>query len=74
METRELLSLEKEMLGVYISGHPLDKIRAAIERQANISSLDFIKINEEVEEFGETRSFKDGQNVKFVGIISKINK
>lgn len=74
METRELLSLEKEMLGVYISGHPLDKIRVAIERQANISSLDFIKINEEIEEFGETRSFKDGQNVKFVGIISKINK
>ncbi len=74
METRELLSLEKEMLGVYISGHPLDKIRGAIEKQSNISSLDMIKIGEEVEEFGEAKSFKDGQNVKFVGIISKVNK
>lgn len=74
MDTRELLSLEKEMLGVYISGHPLDKIRAAIEKQSNISSLDLIKINEEVEETGEARSFKDGQNVKFIGIISKVNK
>ena len=74
METRELLRLEKEMLGVYISGHPLDEIRGAIEKQANISSLDMVKINEEIEEFGETRTFKDGQNVKFVGIISKMNK
>lgn len=74
MPKKELLILEKEMLGVYISGHPLDKIRGAIEKQSNISSLDMIKINEEVDEFGEARTFKDGQNVKFVGIISKINK
>lgn len=74
MENRELLSLEKEMLGVYISGHPLDKIRKAIEKQANISSLDLNKINEEVQEYGEAKIFKDGQNVKFVGIISKVNK
>lgn len=74
METRELLGLEKEMLGVYISGHPLDKIRGLIEKQSNFSSLNMIKINEEVEEFGETKSFKDGQTVKFIGIISKVNK
>ena len=71
---KELLILEKEMLGVYISGHPLDKIREAISKQANISTLDMIKINEEIEEFGEPKEFKDGQTVKFVGIISKVNK
>ena len=74
MDPRELLSLEKEMLGVYISGHPLDKFRGSIEKHANISTLDMIKIDEEVQEFGESKEYKDGQNVKFVGIISKVNK
>ena len=74
METRELLSLEKEMLGVYISGHPLDKLRTNIEKQTNISTLNMIKINEEMETIGKTIDYKDGQNVKFVGIISKVTK
>ena len=74
METRELLSLEKEMLGVYISGHPLDKYRNQIEKQSNISTINMMKINEEVQEFGESRTYKDGQNIKFVGIISKVKK
>ena len=74
MPEKELLILEKEMLGVYISGHPLDKIRKAIEKQANISTLEMIKMNEEIEEFGEPKTYKDGQTVKFVGIISKVNK
>jgi len=74
METRELLGLEKEMLGVYISGHPLDKYRKSIEKKSNISTINMMKINEEVEEFGEAKSYKDGQSVKFVGIISKVKK
>ena len=74
MPEKELLILEKEMLGVYISGHPLDKIRDKIAKQANISTLDMIKMNEEIEEFGEPQNFKDGQTVKFIGVISKVNK
>ena len=74
MPEKELLILEKEMLGVYISGHPLDKIRDKIAKQANISTLDMIKMNEEIEEFGEPQNFKDGQTIKFVGVISKVNK
>ena len=35
---RELLSMEKEMLGLYISGHPLDKLRHQIELQTNINT------------------------------------
>lgn len=74
METKELLSLEKEMLGVYISGHPLDKYKNQIEKQTNFSGLNIIKANEEIEASGHVISVKDGQNVKFAGIISKINK
>ena len=71
---KERLILEKEMLGVYISGHPLDKIKEAIEKQTNISTLNMIKMNEELEEFGITKDYKDGQNVKFVGVVSKVTK
>ena len=35
---REMLSMEKEMLGLYISGHPLDKLRHQIEMQTNINT------------------------------------
>ena len=74
MDKKELLSLEKEMVGVYISGHPLDKLKTAIERVTKFSTLDMLKMNEEIAENGIAKSFKDGQTVKFVGIISKVNK
>ena len=74
MDNKELLSLEKEMLGIYISGHPLDKLRNSIEKQTNIKTIDFAKINEEIESFGESRTYKDGQSIKYAGIISKVTK
>ena len=69
---KELLSMEKEMLGIYISGHPLEKLREEILRQTNINT---IKMNEllEVEE-GKQAEYKDGQIVKYAGIITSIKK
>ena len=66
---RELLSMEKEMLGLYISGHPLESVRPELERQTNINTLKIIKINE-----GEEELYKDGQNVKYGGIITSVKK
>ena len=37
---KELLSMEKEMLGIYISGHPLEKLKEQIMHCTNISTLD----------------------------------
>ena len=74
---RELLSMEKEMLGLYISGHPLDNLREQIEKQTNINTMQMRKLHEE-EENTEMQAnmpeFKDGQNVKFAGIISSVKK
>ena len=39
LQEKELLSLEKEMLGIYISGHPLDKYIDAIKKVATINTL-----------------------------------
>ena len=35
MPEKELLSMEKEMLGIYISGHPLEKLREQIMHSTN---------------------------------------
>ena len=70
---KELLSMEKEMLGLYITGHPLESIRTEIESQTNINTLKMIEAKEEELETGKI-ILKDGQNVKFAGIISSIKK
>ena len=73
-DEKELLSLEKEMIGVYISGHPLEKYQDDIEKITNINTLSMMKIDQDMQEFGKTTEFRDGQNVKFAGIITKIKK
>ena len=87
---KELLSQEKEMLGIYLSGHPLSKLKEEIEKQTTINTRDLNLIdnkqnleNEEnineldlMEQYNiaKTSKFKDGQEVKFAGIITSIKK
>lgn len=73
-EDRELLSMEKEMLGIYISGHPLEKIREQIIKATNIDTMKMMEIKEELDTTGNTSKYKDGQFVKYAGIISSIKK
>ncbi|WP_428265921.1 DNA polymerase III subunit alpha, partial [Haliangium sp.] len=40
---KDLLAFEKESLGFYISGHPLDRYRADLGRYANAVTTDFIE-------------------------------
>ena len=74
LPTRQLLSMEKDMLGLYISGHPLTEYQKMIEKYSNISSLSLINENEEIEEENSYKNTKviDGQSVKLIGIISEI--
>ena len=84
MSEKELLSMEKEMLGIYVSGHPLEKIRNQIIATTNISSAQMKEINEinsisEDEENSDIRvkernRFFDGQEVKIAGIITSVKK
>ena len=70
---KELLAMEKEMLGIYISGHPLEKLRQEIEKQTNINTIEIEELLEQIEN-GEDTNYKDGQTVKYAGIISNIKK
>ena len=84
LNERELLSMEKEMLGIYISGHPLQKIREQIMATTNISSQQMKEIDE-INAIGpdgensdvrvkERPKFVDGQEVKIAGIITSVKK
>ena len=84
MPEKEILSMEKEMLGIYISGHPLEKMREQIIHSTNINSLDLSKIAEQADttnieentqQIQTTKpKFVDGQKVKYAGIITSIKK
>ena len=65
---KELLKYEKEMLGIYISGHPLEKLRDQIAKIATINAKQLMQIQENNE------ISQDGKNVKFAGIITTVKK
>ena len=70
---KELLSMEKEMLGIYISGHPLENYKEQIKK---ITTIDTLKMNQ-MQEMGEEEMEKtnmDGKQVVFAGIITSVKK
>ncbi|MDF2951123.1 MAG: polymerase alpha subunit [Anaerocolumna sp.] len=66
----ELLAFEKEVMGIYVSGHPLDAYQGLLNKNITASTLDFA-IEEETNEV----KVQDGQIVTIGGmIISKTIK
>ena len=66
--------MEKEMLGIYLSGHPLEKIKEQIAAQSTINTLKMKEIEENISNPEIKLPYKDGQNVKYAGIITSIKK
>lgn len=62
--TKDLLKMEKEMLGVYITGHPLAEYEDDIKNKTSCSSMDFL-----LPEEGEEQILSDGDKVIFGGMI-----
>jgi len=75
-ETKELpkkviLSMEKEMLGFYISGHPLSEYEEDIRLYANVTTRELKTISFDEHEFNDVGlKIKDGDEVIIGGIIS----
>ena len=61
------LSDEKELLGVYVSGHPLSKYEEVLKEQSTCTSIDFE--TDETSEIENSNSL-DGKTVKYGGIIT----
>jgi DNA polymerase-3 subunit alpha len=67
-EKEQLLAMEKEVLGIYVSGHPLDGDLRILEQRTTASTADFVMD----EETGKTL-IHDQQSCVVGGIISEIN-
>ncbi len=61
----ELLAYEKEVLGIYISGHPMEEYREKWEKNVTARTLDF-HVDDETGEAG----VRDGQIVTVGGMIT----
>jgi DNA-directed DNA polymerase III (polc) len=69
-----LLSMEKEMLGLYVSGHPLREFENEIREQVTLLSSELGEpVRDDSEEIDATsvRSLKDGMIVTVGGIITE---
>ncbi len=63
----ELLKMEKEMTGLYLSGHPLDKYDSLIERLGYARTVDLLEIGKD-----SAAKYKDKSRVTLCGIITHI--
>lgn len=68
---KDLLDMEKEMLGLYVSGHPLDEYVDVIKKEATVTSKD-LENEEQVDDIQEleNKTDYDGKVVTVCGILS----
>ena len=66
-EMAQKLAFEKEVLGIYVSGHPLQDYMASMEKQITAKSTDF-----EPDEESGLAVVKDGRNYIVGGLISNV--
>ncbi|MET0016863.1 DNA polymerase III subunit alpha [Oscillibacter sp.] len=64
---QELMNMEKETTGLYLSGHPMDQYRAEVKR-LNAPAIASI-LNDFGQEGGPTQ-FADGQRVTIAGVVT----
>jgi len=68
-----LLSMEKEILGIYVSGHPLQPYKKELEKVSDITTSEILAGL--TENPSDINNIKDGQRIKIGGIIvEKKNK
>lgn len=64
------LLMEKEMLGTYVSGHPLAQYEEMLHRKTSLNAAHLIEISEDSDGTGKT-TVNDGEKVVVGGIIIK---
>ena len=68
-----LLTMEKEMLGIYVSGHPLEPYKDKVEKISTMNTIDILS-SQDPEESGFNR-IRDGSPIRLAGIVvEKKNK
>lgn len=83
-DNAHLLAMEKEMMGVYLSGHPLDKYRDLIDENITANTAEIFDSNlsgdgENGSDFIDDRSsgtsrFNDGDTVIMAGMVGDLRR
>ncbi|OPL07421.1 MAG: DNA polymerase III subunit alpha [delta proteobacterium ML8_F1] len=68
LKTKYLLDFEKEVLGIYLSGHPLDEFKEVLGQRTSISLLELNEMEEPYD------LIKDGDRVIVGGMVIKENE
>ena len=64
---KKILSMEKEVTGIYISGHPLDVYKDICDKYSTCHSTDFMRTDDGID-------IKDKTEIKLCGIITAVRK
>ncbi len=68
-----MLTMEKEMLGIYVSGHPLEPHKEKVEKISTMNTIDILS-SQDLEE-GGLNKIRDGSKIKLASIVvDKKNK
>ncbi len=72
----ELLAMEKEMLGLYVTGHPLDPFMDVIRDIATVTAADFVRHEDESspEPAAEGSGLRDGERAIVCGLVMSIKR
>ncbi|MGE5679138.1 MAG: DNA polymerase III subunit alpha, partial [Pseudomonadota bacterium] len=71
---KQLLAMEKEMLGLYISGHPLEEYKSELEASVTITTAELMTdVDQENQEEGGNFEL-DGKRVVMGGIIASVKQ
>ena len=69
---KDLLDMEKEILGLYVSGHPLDEYAEYIKEKSTVTSKE-LNENSDISGLENESNIKyDGKNVVVCGILSNL--
>ncbi len=65
---RELLAIEKETTGIYLSGHPMDEYRAAARKAGAVPTAEILEAGKE----DSQSPFRDGQLLTVAGVVQSV--
>ncbi len=68
-----LLEFEKEMLGIYISGHPLDEYAGLWDKLITNSTADLVPDISDDGEIAEEMNVRDGDRITLGGLVANVN-
>ncbi len=76
-DKKHLLAMEKEMTGLYLTGHPLDQYERALRNQTSIKISDIVSVEvleDDDDSLQADSGVKDGDMVIIGGIITEISR